>query len=112
MKLSNFKELYLSQFLSDLDDSFDQLIRITYVTLSLVLGNGPHKKSLNAIMGTTVDPAGKAFYPGTEWAVSTGNNSPRTCQDLSHTCISHHQSAVCISEYNHSPLESYSPIGA
>ena len=40
MKLSNFKELYLSQFLSDLDDSFDQLIRITYVTLSPLLGNG------------------------------------------------------------------------
>ena len=40
MKLSNFKELYLSQFLSDLDDSFDQLIRITYVILSTLLGNG------------------------------------------------------------------------
>ena len=40
MKLSNFKELYLSQFFSDLDDFFDQLIRITYVTLSALLGNG------------------------------------------------------------------------
>jgi len=59
----------------------------------------------NPIMGTTVDPAGKAFYQKTEWAVSTGNTIPRTCQDLSHTCISHHQSAVCISEYNRSPLE-------
>jgi len=66
----------------------------------------------NPIMGTTVDPAGKAFYQGMEWAVSTGNTTPRTCQDLSHTCISHHQSAVCISEYNRSPLESYSRIGA
>jgi len=66
----------------------------------------------NPIMGTTVDPAGKAFYKGTEWAVSTGNTTPRTCQDLSHTCISHHQSAVCISEYTRSPLESYSRIGA
>ena len=66
----------------------------------------------NPIMGTTVDPAVKAFYQGPEWAVSTGNTTRRTCQDLSHTCISHHQSAVCISEYNHSPLESYSPIGA
>jgi len=59
----------------------------------------------NPIIGTTVDPVGKAFYQGTEWAVSTGNTIPRTCQDLSHTCISHHQSAVCISTYNHSPLE-------
>jgi len=66
----------------------------------------------NPIMGTTVDPAGKAFYQGTEWAVSTGNTTPRTFQDLSHTCISHHQSAVCISEYNRSPLESYSRIDA
>jgi len=66
----------------------------------------------NPIMGTTVDPAGKAFYQGTEWAVSTGNTSPKTCQDLSHTCISHNQSAVCISEYNRSPLKSYSRIGA
>jgi len=66
----------------------------------------------NPIMGTTVDPAGKAFYQGTEWAVSTGNSTPRTCQDLSHPWISHHQSAVCISEYNRSPLESYSRIGA
>jgi len=66
----------------------------------------------NPIMGTTVDPAGKAFYQGTEWAVSTGNTTPRTCQDLFHTCISHHQSAICISEYNRSPLESYSRIGA
>jgi len=40
VKLSNFKELYLSQFLSDLDDLFDLLIRITYVTLSPLLGNG------------------------------------------------------------------------
>jgi len=64
------------------------------------------------IMGTTVDPAGKAFYQGTEWAVSIGNTTLRTCQDLSHTCISYHQSAVCISEYNCSPLESYSRIGA
>jgi len=63
------------------------------------------------IMGTTVDPAGKAFYQGTEWAVSTGNTTPRISQDLSYTCISHHQSAVCISEYNRSPLESYSRIG-
>ena len=39
----------------------------------------------NPIMGTTVDPAGKAFYQGTEWAVSTGNTTPRTCHDLSHT---------------------------
>jgi len=66
----------------------------------------------NLIMGTTVDPAGKAFNQGMEWAVSTGNTTPRTCQDLSDTCISYHQSAVCISEYNHSPLESYSRIGA
>jgi len=65
----------------------------------------------NPIMGTTVDPAGKAFYQGTECVVSTGNTTPRTCQDLSHTWISHHQSAVCISEYNRSPLESYSRIG-
>jgi len=62
----------------------------------------------NPIMGTTVDLAGKAFYQGTEWAVSTGNTSPKTCQDLSQTCISHHQSAVCISEYTRSPLKSYS----
>ena len=60
------------------------------------------------IMGTSVDPAGKAFYQGTGWAVSTRNTTPRTCQDLSHTYLSHHQSAVCISEYNRSPLESYS----
>jgi len=53
--------------------------------------------SENPIMGTTVDPAGKAFYQGTEWALSTGNTTPRTCQDLSHTCISDYQSAVCIS---------------
>jgi len=66
----------------------------------------------NPIMGTTVDPGGRAFYQGTEWAVSTGNTSPKTCQNLSHTCVSHHQSAVCISEYNCSPLESYSRIGA
>jgi len=66
----------------------------------------------NSIMATTVDPAGTAFYQGTEWAVSTGNTSPKTCQDLSHTCISHHQSAVCISEYNRSPLTSDSRIGA
>ena len=66
----------------------------------------------NPIMGTTVDPAGKAFYQGTEWAVSTGTTSPMTYQDVSHTCISHHQSAVCISQYNHSPLESYSQICA
>jgi len=66
----------------------------------------------NPIMGTTVDPAGKVFYQGTEWAVSTGNTSPKTYQDVSHTCISHHQSAVCISQYNHSPLESYSQICA
>jgi len=66
----------------------------------------------NPIMGTTVDPAGKAFYQGTEWAVTTGNTTPRTCQDLSHTCISHHQSAICISEYNRSSLESDSRIGA
>jgi len=59
----------------------------------------------NPIMGTTLDPAGKAFYQGTEWAVITGNTTPRSCQDLSHTCISYHQSAVCISEYNRSPLE-------
>jgi len=66
----------------------------------------------NPIMGTTVDPAGKVFYQGTEWAVSTGNTSPKTCQDLSYTCISHHQSAVCILEYNRSPLKSYSRIDA
>jgi len=66
----------------------------------------------NPIRGTTVDPAGKVFYQGTEWALSTGNISPKTCQDLSHTCISHHQSAVCSFEYNCSPLESYSSIGA
>jgi len=54
----------------------------------------------NPIMGTTVDPAGKVFYQGTEWAVSIGNTSPKTCQDVSHTCISHYQSAVCISENN------------
>jgi len=66
----------------------------------------------NPIMGTTVDPAGKVFYQGTEWAVSTENTSPKTCQDLSHTCISHHQSTVCISEYKRSPLKSYSRIGA
>ena len=66
----------------------------------------------NLIMGTTVDLAGKAFYQGMEWAVSSGNTTPRTCQDLSHTCISHHQSAVCISEYKHSPFESYSRIRA
>jgi len=66
----------------------------------------------NPIMGTTVDPAGKACYQGMEWAVSTGNTTPRTCQDLSHTCISHHQSAVCISESDRSPLESYFRIGA
>ena len=65
----------------------------------------------NPIFGTTVDPAGKAFYQGTEWAVSTGNTTPRTCQNLSHNCISHYQSAVCISEYNCYPLESYSRIG-
>ena len=59
----------------------------------------------NPILGTSVDQAGKDFYQGTEWAVSTGNTTPRTCRDLSHTCISHHQSAVCISTYNHSPLE-------
>ena len=40
MKLSNFKELCLSQFLSDLDDLLDQLIRITSVILSPLLGNG------------------------------------------------------------------------
>jgi len=66
----------------------------------------------NPIIGTTVDLTGKAFYQGTEWAVSTRNTTSRTCQNLSHTCISHHQSAVCISEYNRSPLESYSRIGA
>ena len=66
----------------------------------------------NPIMCTTVDPAGKAFYQGTEWAVSTRKTPPRTSQDLPHTCMSHHQSAVCISEYNRSPLESYSRIGA
>jgi len=66
----------------------------------------------NPIMETTVDPAGKVFHQGTEFAVSTGKTSPKTCQDLSHTCISHLQSAVCISKYNRSPLESYSGIGA
>jgi len=40
VKLSNFKELYLSQFLADLDDPFDQLIRINYVILFPLLGNG------------------------------------------------------------------------
>jgi len=59
----------------------------------------------NPIMGTTVDLAGKPFYQGMEWAVSTGNTTPRTCQDPSHTCISHHQFAICITEYNRSPLE-------
>jgi len=65
----------------------------------------------NPIMGTTVDLAGKDFYQGTEWAVSTRNTTLRTCQDLSHIWIFHHQSAVRISEYNRSPLESYSRIG-
>jgi len=60
------------------------------------------------IVGTTVDPAGKAFYQGTEWAVSTGNTSPNTSQDLSHICLSHHQYAISISEYNCSLLELYS----
>jgi len=32
-------------------------------------------------MGTTLDPAGKAFYQGMEWAVSTGN----TTQELVRT---------------------------
>jgi len=50
--------------------------------------------SNNLIMGTRVDPAGKVFYHETQSAVSTGNTSPKTSQDLSHTCISHHQSAV------------------
>ena len=68
--------------------------------------------SENPIMGTTVDLAGKALYQGMEWVVSTGNTTPRSCQDLSHTSVSHHQSAVCICEYTHSPLESYSRIGA
>jgi len=45
VKLSTFKELYLSQFLSDLDDPFDQLIRITYVILSPLLGNGPRNEA-------------------------------------------------------------------
>ena len=31
----------------------------------------------NPIMGTTVDPAGKVFYQGTEWAVSTENTTPK-----------------------------------
>ena len=66
----------------------------------------------NPIMGTTVDLGGKALYQGTEWAVSTANTTPSTCQDLCSTCISHHQSAVCISAYNRSPLESYSRMGA
>ena len=53
MKLSNFQELYLSQFLSDLDDSFDQLIRITYVILSPLLGNGgPVTKPNSSIVGS------------------------------------------------------------
>ena len=56
----------------------------------------------NRIMGTTVNPAGKAFYQGTEWAVSSGNTTPRTCQDLSYPCISHHQSAIWIPQYNRS----------
>jgi len=43
--MSNFKELYLSQFLSELDDFFDQLIRITYVILSPLLGNGPRNEA-------------------------------------------------------------------
>ena len=68
--------------------------------------------SAHLIIGTTVDPAGKAFYQGTEWAVSTGTTSPKTCQELSHTGISHHQSAVCISKYNHCSRESDSRIGA
>jgi len=66
----------------------------------------------NLIMGTTVDPAGKDFYQGMQWAISTGNTSPKTCQDLSHTCISHHQSAVYIAEYNLALLESDSRIDA
>ena len=45
MKLSNFKELNLSQFLSDLDDFFNQLIRITYVILSRLLGNGARNEA-------------------------------------------------------------------
>jgi len=45
-RLSNFKELYVSQFLSDLDDPFDRLIRITYVILSPLLGNGAPSGSL------------------------------------------------------------------
>ena len=60
----------------------------------------------NPIMGTTVDPAGKDFYQGTEWGACSRNTSPKTCQDLSQTCISHHQTAVCISEYNRSPHKS------
>jgi len=66
------------------------------------------------IMGTTFDPAGKAFYQGKEWAVSTANPTPSTCHDLSPTsgCMSHHQSTVSISEYNRSTIESYSRIGA
>ena len=38
--MSNFKDLYLSQFLSELDDLFDQLIRVTYVILSPLHGTG------------------------------------------------------------------------
>jgi len=68
--------------------------------------------STNPTTGTTVNPAGKAFYQGTEWAVRTGNTTPRTSQDLSHTCISPHEFAVWISEYNRSPLELYARIGA
>jgi len=46
VKLSNFKELYLGQFLSDLDNPCAQLIRITYVILSPLLGNGAQSRSL------------------------------------------------------------------
>jgi len=62
----------------------------------------------NPIMGTPVDPAGNAFYQGREWPVSNRNATPSTCQDLSHTCISHDQSAFYISEYNRFPLKLYS----
>ena len=80
------------------------LVRVCERILPLVMYTGqvflsPEKLvkyvwSDNLIMGTTVDPEGKAFYQGTEWAVSPGNTSPVSCQDLSHTYISHNQSTL------------------
>jgi len=56
VKLSNFKELYLGQVLSDLDGFFDQLLRITYVILSPVLGNGA-RNDTESRLATTNKPA-------------------------------------------------------